>query len=230
MSYKQPTTFRETNDLLVPLQSLLYDAYKNSGYSDKDARGVVFLNCSTDISVIIMFMNTFVNLQEKSFPPPVFEKLFGQHTGEMQNAVNFANSFLRLGLVLMFVFRVENMMANILSKLDPSVSHRAYSKIVNRLFDKISISDKDRKKDILHVLAHMRNAIHSNGIHNNESIAIPIGNYTFTFEKGKIVTCLDWGAIPLAIQEIVKILQEIIQTQEVKAITALIENKYVEPD
>ena len=127
-----------------------------------------------------------------------------------------------------FLFSVENMFANILARIAPTKVTRGYAPIVKALLGAITLEDKGEKEKILNTIAHMRNSLHSGGVHNNDSFEVVIDDYPFKFDQGQPVSCAGWGQMAIALKAMVEVIIKLLDAPEIRKETAPISSKYVE--
>lgn len=126
----------------------------------------------------------------------------------------------KLSFVTMFNFQLEVFLKRILTKLDSAETSEGFSKILNKVLEKTKLDDKDKKFQILYTLALIRNSLHSGGVHTKDDIKkYTIQNQDFEFLEGKAVNCASWLHICIACDGILDIVNEIIESNEVKKIT-----------
>ncbi|MCA9828644.1 MAG: hypothetical protein KC444_09725 [Nitrosopumilus sp.] len=105
-----------------------------------------------------------------------------------------------------------------MSSMDENVP-RQYYDIVTKLLSVLQIQNSDEKRDILNLLAYVRNCLHSNGIHTKSSKEITLDGYTFKFEKDKPFNQARWAHIYFAVINTYSILEEILDSPYVQSIT-----------
>jgi len=228
-----PKTYRDLVEILVDIKKLLWKLYENSGYEEKDIRARIFLNIGgMIIANAIVISNILLNVEEEKIPKKAYRTLFGLTEPEkIKKMAENLSQYTRLSIVTLFQFQIENLFVNLLHALKPDERPpRGYGKIVERLMENISISDKEEKKKILNILQFIRNSLHSNGKHNNDPLTIEIDGFEFKFEKGESVSCASWNGIPIALKAISKLIDEIIKSDEIKSITTTIPDQFDEPE
>jgi len=230
MVYKKAKSFRDIVNLYIPIDQSLGTAFNKSGYSDKDIRGSIFLILKKQINMLVMIHNILLCVEEDVIKPKDYRTIFGiSNPNDMNDAGNKLSKFTRLSLVTILQFQLENLFVNILSNFEPEKKHRGYGNIVCKLFKHITISNKDDKIETLNVLQYIRNSLHSNGIHNNDTLTKTIDGYTFEFIKSQKVEGVGLDSISIVINVVIKIVEEIIKSPEIKNITTTISDQYVEP-
>jgi len=126
----------------------------------------------------------------------------------------------KLSFVTMFNFQLEIFLKKILTKLYSTETSEGFYKIINKVLEKTKLDDKYKKFQILYTLALIRNSLHSGGVHTKDDIEkYTIQNQDFEYFKGKVVNCASWLHICIACDGILDIVNEIIESNEVKKIT-----------
>ncbi|AIF84157.1 hypothetical protein NTE_02102 [Candidatus Nitrososphaera evergladensis SR1] len=128
----------------------------------------------------------------------------------------------------MIQFRIENLIVNILDCLDGKKVTRSYLKNAETLLSLITVQDKTECLNILKVLQHIRNSLHSNGVHNNATMSISINGCEFDFRNGQKVQSASWSHIIVALAATFEVLEKILSSSEVKAIPQPIRDHYIE--
>ena len=229
MAFKNPQTTEEMGKFYEGIKDKFIETSRNSRYPNDDHRTLFFKSCGSWINVILSVFNIFLAYERGETKDGDFEKLIGLRKGTVQSYSEKMGKFLRVSIVTMFQFQTENFLVNLLSKLKPAESlPRGYSKIVSGLLEKITIRDKKKVSDILHILQHLRNSLHANGIHNNDDFAVTLQEFEFKFVKGKEVNCAGFGPVGLAMIHTCHAMEEIIESPEIKAISEKIPMQYLE--
>lgn len=134
----------------------------------------------------------------------------------------------KLSLILIGQFQIENCIQNLSSALGLNSNSPGFYNKANTLINHLGIN-ADRL-EILNTGALIRNSLHSNGIHNgfrNTDFHVTIGGVDYDFLHDQKVSCASLPHISHSLEHSIIVLDEIINTQEVKQITNLIEDKYV---
>jgi hypothetical protein len=76
----------------------------------------------------------------------------------------------------------------------------------------------------------VRNSLHFNGIHRNESFTVEIQGVKFEFVKGKPVHSASLGHGLILIDSIVKILEEVIETEKVQNLKGFVPDPFASED
>jgi hypothetical protein len=239
MPYREPTTVTEITKRLEGLQDQLSIMIESLGPNHieeegnlKDVRIATLKNCKADISTNIVLLNIFVAKENKGITMEQWFRLTGiqpKDTG-LDKIEDKIRHYLQLSLIIMFQFRIENMVTNILEIFNKKQARRGYYEKTEALLDILSLKDKERKLKILNILAFTRNSLHSGGINNKFSLDVTIDGFRFNFPKGQPVRYAGWGHIDLAMEHILIIINEILHSEKVKAIPEPISLSYIEPE
>jgi len=194
---------------------------QNSSFGDTDNRKHAFgVLCSQMIHYEMMLHVLHARYSQIIQPPNVFQEVFGIGYDEQPQWDEF-QIISKVSYITLTQFVIENFFKTLLSELNTSQDPpTGFYKIVETLFDKITILDKQQKKDILNTMAMVRNSLHSNGIHvplhpSLNSKSVTIGSQTFTFNKGQSTSISESQMIVL-INEVINILDEIVKSVEIQ--------------
>jgi hypothetical protein len=124
------------------------------------------------------------------------------------------DTWIKVSLLVLVHFRVESFFYNLLVALDSTYSKSKFNEIMSDLFEKITISDKDKKKDCFKVMSILRNSLHNNSINKNGDFTTIVRGQKFEFINNKPTTGTILDHIFL-IDYILDILEEIIESPEI---------------
>lgn len=239
MPYREPTTAAEITrglerlqeQLAIMIQALGSNHVEEDG-NFKDVRIITLKECKHDISTTIVLLNVFNAKATGYMSEPVWLEVFGIRLKDtpLSQIESRIVHYLKLSLVTMYQFRMENMITNILANFNKEKATKGYHTKVEALLDKLQLKDKETKLRKLNVLAFIRNSLHSGGIVNKYGLDVTIDGCRFSFEKGKKVKQAGWGHIFLAIESSLVIVNEILQTKDVQDIPEPISSGFIEPD
>jgi hypothetical protein len=237
MPFVPVRSYREISTRFVPIQAQIKMIYENLGYpeSDKnieldDVRPATLTILLSETALNVMILNVLASRAEGTIPDDTFRSIIGIHDPTISTGyiANKMASYLRLAMVTMIQFRIENMITNILAVLDKTKVTRSYHINAKTLLDLLNLEDKERHLQKLSVLQNIRNCLHSNGIHNNKNMSIMIDDVPFVFEKGKMVNCSGWEHIIIAFEVTLIVIDKILNAPAVKAVTDTISTAYIE--
>jgi hypothetical protein len=239
MPYLPARSYREIGTRLVPIQAHIKMIYDKHGYPDgeepmqlMDVRPATLSILLSETALNVMILNILASLNEGTISDKTFRSIVGIHDPGVTSGyiAQKMSNYLRLTLVTMIQFRIENMLVNILAVLDRSKITRHYYSNVKALLDLLGLADKERHLEKLSILQNIRNCLHNNGVHNNREMRIAIDYMPFVFEKGKQVNCAGWEHITTAFEAILIVLDKILSAPQVKAIPEPISTAYIEQD
>lgn len=126
-----------------------------------------------------------------------------------------------LSYITMLNFITEYFFRTILSHLNNNSKNNGFYTIVEEVLDLITVKAKKRKLAILNVPARMRNSLHSRK-HTKETVTTTIDGFTYKFVQNKRVkNSANWVFAYVVTKKIVEILEEIMNSSEVKTIQKL---------
>ncbi|HVX03147.1 MAG TPA: hypothetical protein VHA09_08340 [Nitrososphaera sp.] len=237
MPYQPARTYRQIATRLVPVQAHIKMIYDNLGYPKEsdperffDVRPDTLSTLLSETAINVMVLNILASVSEGTIPPDLFRSIIGHQDRNVsvKYITDQLSHYHRLTWVTMIQFRIENMLVNILAVLDKTQVNRSYHNNVQALLDLLKLPEKERNLNKLMVLQHIRNSLHSNGVHNNKSMSITIDNIPFVFEKGKPVGCAGWDHIIIAFEAALIVLEKILSAPEMKTISEPISPEYIE--
>ena len=124
-------------------------------------------------------------VQKNQIPDQIYQPLFGMKKEWVPQQFPTLIIFSGIALITEFHFGLEVFLKNILNKLEQNTPTKFYE-IADQLLDKITISEKRKKYNILMTASHMRNVYHSNGIHTNKTQSpVIIKKLKFEFIQNK---------------------------------------------
>lgn len=219
---------RPLGKLFVVLQEKTQKIIHDSNYPADDVRHLAFLQCLGIIQPDIMVLNTIYTSLENQIPENMYPALFGIKKEWKEQQFGALERFVQYSSIIMFNFVLENFLKNLLAKLEKSDPPRQISKTTQKLLYSISIVNPQNKINVLLTLGHIRNSFHSNGIHENESTQqISLSGELFEFIKGQPILHTNWIRMHHLLDEIITIMDEIISTKEIKAISEKIEGRFI---
>lgn len=122
--------------------------------------------------------------------------------------------YLRNTLITKVHFKIENLFSNILNAISANAP-RGFWRIGDQTLALAAIPTRGREKDILTVLANLRNSFHANGMHHNDNLSIQIDGIDFDFIKDRPVTCAGWMHIMTAIRSNICVVDAILLSSAV---------------
>jgi hypothetical protein len=218
MNNEIPTTPEAIEKNLLELENRINKIKKE--YSENDGRFILLSNLR--LAVIFMFtrIHTWITLRDHQDLRNTYSQIIGLIDGDLNSFLHQERFFIRLSSIVMFQFQIETLFKNIITELDDQKLPYEYNKIVKRLLEKLKLDTKERR-DILNILAYIRNCFHSNGIHTKSTITISIDNELFEFIQNKPFTRGDYGDICFILDKIITVLNEILTSDKVKKLDSI---------
>lgn len=200
-------------------------------YDSQDARHVALEGLQCDIGACgnwIGVLTALKHLSKDRFGDnwdKEYRKLIG--TGlSTEKAEDLMLDYLRNTLTTKLHFKIESLFANILRDLGALPKRRGFWHLSNALLERLGLPTTGREKEILTVLANLRNSFHSNGMHNNDDLISEIDGITFEFRRCRRVECASWKHIITVMRANVSLLESIILSNEVSSIRHPIQDDF----
>lgn len=176
--------FRE---IIEKLETIKKAVVNESGINDKgqDARMVALDSLQVSISAVGMWIQSFNSLancftQDGSFNEKAFLNSVSSGV-DIEQTEKMMFDQLRLGLITLAHFKIDNLFQNILKHLNDLPKKSGYWNLTTKILDKCSLQEKDTAKKYLTALANLRNSLHGNGIHKTTTLNINIDGIAFDF-------------------------------------------------
>lgn len=138
----------------------------------------------------------------------------------VRTAGDMLNKSAKLSLAVLAQFQIENVLRNLARELGLPEAGTGFYRTAYGVLTALSLP-QDRM-DVLNTPARIRNSLHSNGIHHRqhptEAPRVTIRGVTYEFEDGKPVSCASWEHIAHALEASVGVLDEVLSSQQVRAI------------
>ena len=219
MSFKPSDTDEERCGRYIELRKRFQEIKNKYGYPEDDGRVKILNNLTWAIVSIVSRLNIILALNNKQFSHEQVGNLIGLSKGDLKTPIEADLLFVRLSFVALFQFQVETLLKIILREIEGKEPPKTYHKIVEQTLKVLQINDWERKLDILNILAYMRNCFHSNGVHTRRSKTFEIQNHRFEFVYGQSYLGGSLDEIHLAANEALTVLEEILDTDQVKNLT-----------
>jgi len=205
--------------------------FKSNGYPTTDTRSAVFNNIK--FTAYATFGNTYLihswTIKENSeIIPPLLgmkKKVTLEDITLMADSLEHSS---KLALILIGQFQIENCIENVNNALGLSTGSSGFFKKAKTILDHVGMGND--KIQVLNTGALIRNSLHSNGIHRgfrNSDFHSIIEGVNYDFIHDIKVTCASLPHIAHLLESSVNILNDIINSPQVKSHSNLIEDKYV---
>lgn len=221
-------TLQETGDRLYHLRERLFQIRAKYDYSTKDGRLDILNNMSWLIASVLIRMSTLISLDKEIITQEQIRETYRLYSGDLQTPLQADMNFTRLSFIILFQFQIETLLRIILQHITGKDSPWNYSDVVERILTTLKINDKEKKIDILNILAYARNAFHSNGVHIIKDEEFHVDNLTFKFVKGQTIeNSFSWAEIHYVANAVITIVEEILDSKEVRSIPSPMPNRYI---
>lgn len=218
MPFNDTPTLSEDKKQFLELRGKFHELLTKYGYPDNDGRNIILSSCCNLFMSSVMNMSLLESLDKKIISEEQARKLLSNDLGDFHASMMVENDIRRISFVTNFQFQIETLFKIILSSIGENVP-RQYYDIVTKLLSVLQIHNSEEKIKTLNILAYVRNCLHSNGIHTNQSKEFTLDGYTFRFEKNKPFNQARWAHIYFVVINIHPILEEILDSQLVQSIT-----------
>lgn len=191
------------------------------GYSDPDARTVALVNIRSSARAGQLILNL---LDSWTIGDELVRQFIPQVLGVKPvsvESVSFAGDLLRktnkLALLLLAHFQIENLLRNVHRDIGATPPPpRRFVRLATAVLDELGLPAS--KLEPLLAAAHLRNSLHSNGIHHNDAATITLGAVTYDFQPEQAVRCADWEHIAHALEHCIGVLADILMSPRVLAV------------
>ncbi len=218
--------------VIEALEVIKRDTVTESGidYRSQDARMVALDSLQVTISSVGMWitgLNSLANIHTKngSIDDASFLKSVGSGL-TIQQTEMVMYDHLRLGFMTIVHFKIDNLFHNILNHINALPSRSGYWNLTDAILEQCSISKAGTEKQQLTAFANLRNSLHGNGIHRTSSLKVTVDGFSFDFTRGKRVECASWEHIIVLLVANVRILNTILLSPKVTAITSEITDDF----
>lgn len=221
--FSQPRSFAESAALCGTLADEYNKLAATLGYSDQDARCVALRNSSHLAGAAAMVLSV-LDVGTRS-PEDAVRALLGVATGSVQVAADDLEKFMRVGLVTLVQFQIENLMANVVraSGLNPC---RQYAALVDQVLAELYERSADRARITLLVPGWIRNTLHNNGVHDGRDARVQVHGNVFNFDRGRRFTNAGWGEVVHVLRAELRTVEKLLFSRAVREISAPIADRY----
>jgi hypothetical protein len=195
------------------------------GYTSKDARHVALDGMQANIVASGMLIQCLLSLENLCHAD---EQIFCQKVGTglpARQAMQTMMTYMRLGFATLTHFKIDSLFQNLLRELGVT-GKKGFWHTSDAILEELGLLKRGQDKDVLTVLANIRNSLHSNGMHDTDSLTATIGSRTFTFAKGQEVRCASWEDVLTALDANIDVLEKILLSQRISSITSEIEDRF----
>jgi hypothetical protein len=154
-------------------------ANANFEVTAQDSRLVALSGMQETVLSCGFWLSTYHSIAENHQNESIVLKYAGSNLSLEHTAKIMLNQ-IRLGLVIFFHFKLENLLGSLLSKIS-SKKLNSLGETFNELSKETGLSDIPKKTEIIKAFSSIRNSLHNNGIHNKESFSVKIGKFNYKF-------------------------------------------------
>ena len=150
-----------------------------------DARHVCLSGIQTSLEPVMLAFGA-IECTNQCIPDIDLTRVSGIKKRTNKEQLDNFDTWAKLTILVFTHFRLESMFLNLLSSIDPTQADtRGFELITTKLFDRITVTEKDEKKDCLKVMTVMRNSLHNNSVNKNASIDKTIKGKRFELIKNQ---------------------------------------------
>jgi hypothetical protein len=200
--------------------------YSNIDIEAQDARLVALTGMQKSVLHYAFWLQLYNKVVEKHGDELVILEYVGSNLN-LDLTRDIMLPQLRLGLPIIFHFKLENFLKSLLKKISIK-EPRGITTTYTELCKVIGIEDISTKEKVIQAFSSIRNSLHNNGIHTHPGFSIKLGDVNFEFEEDKVVQCASFDHIIILIQRIIELLDEIIESEEIKKINGIVPDEFSE--
>lgn len=223
VQFSQPRSFADCAALCVTLASELNELADSLNHPDQDARSVALHNSSHLTGAAAMALNV-LDVGTRT-PEEDVRALLGVATGSVQVAADDLEKFMRVGLVTLTQFQIENLMANMVRALGSS-PRRQYAALVDQVLTDLYGHDTERARTSLLVPAWIRNTLHNNGIHNGPDARVQVHGHRFRFRSRRRFSQAGWGEVIHALRAELRTVERLLLSRSARQIIVPVVDRY----
>jgi len=216
MSFSPSVSTEDTCGRFIELRKKIIRIKNKHGLPEDDGRVQAFNNLAWSTVSIISRLNIILALNNRTIPESTVRQLIGLETGDIKIPMEADLTFTRLSYTAIFNFQIENLLKNILAILEKKNPPQSFYRILEKILKILSIVNSEEKFDILYSMALMRNCLHSNGIHTQETKHIKIKGHEMNFVEGQSYEGGNLDEIHFVANEMLDVLEEILDHEKVK--------------
>lgn len=204
-------------------------------YESQDARHVALDGLQCDIGACGNWICALMSLKDLSQEKhrdnweEGYRKLIGTGLPSGQ-AEDLMLDYLRNTLTSKAHFKIENLFSNILKALHATPNRPGYWHISIAMLQEAGISTSGTEKNILAVLANLRNSFHANGMHSKDDLNVDIDGLKFEFRKGSRVECASWQHIVVILRANISVLKSVLLSRNVSSLQDEIRDAFATGD
>jgi hypothetical protein len=223
----------ELDELRTRIWRLQENTAKNANLevTARDPRLVALSAMQESLLSCAFWLNTYQISADKEGEPTMLRNAQSNLSLPQQPLERIAKMMLdeiRLGLVVFFHFKLDDLMGCLLIKVAPKTKEEPLGLLskFTKLSASIGLAEGQRKAEVIKAFSSIRNSLHNNGIHNKGSFSVKVGQFDYKFEKGKVVECASLPHCITLIQSTIDTVQEILGSEKVRNIKGIIPDAF----
>jgi len=126
---------------------------------------------------------------------------------------------LRLGLIVLVHFSIENLFKNILKHINKLPAKQNYSNLTEAIMRVCDLKESGTERECLKAFSYIRNSLHNNGIHQATDLSLKLDGHDFIFKKGERVECASFDHIIVLLNSNVEVLRKILLSPKLILVT-----------
>ncbi len=193
---------------------------------DQDSRLVALSGMQESVLSCGFWLSTYHSIAENHQDESMVLK-YARSNLSLEKTVDIMLNQIRLGLVIFFHFKLENLLGSLLNKIS-NKKLRGLGRIFTELSQEIGISEISEKAEIIKAFSSIRNSLHNNGIHTHPSFSIEVKGINYEFIEDGVAQCASLNHSINLIQVITDIIEEVLESEKVKIIKEIIPDSYAE--
>ena len=220
-----------TNDLLElsdKIFGLMERTAANANFevTAQDSRLVALSGMQETVLSCGFWLSTYHSIAENNQDESMVLK-YARSNLSLERTANIMLNQIRLGLVIFFHFKLENLLGSLLNKIS-SKKLNSLGMTFEDLSKETGLSDISKKAGIIKAFSSIRNSLHNNGIHNKPSFSVKVGKFDYEFSEGGVVQCASLDHCITLIQVITDIIEDILVSDKIKEIKEIVPDTYAE--
>jgi len=193
---------------------------------DQDSRLVALSGMQESVLSCGFWLSTYHSIAENHKDESMILN-YARSNLSLEKTANIMLNQIRIGLVVFFHFKLENLLGSLLNKIT-SKKLQGLESTFTELSKEIGLSDISDKAEVIKAFSSIRNSLHNNGIHTHQSFSIEVRGLRYEFIKDVVVQCASLSHSINLIQVITDIIEEVLESDKVQKIKEIIPDSYAE--
>lgn len=200
----------EQAQILRDYRTAVLDVRDKHVFKDHDARGVMLNNLVGPACVYITTLNLAAWGGDKA---PLLGRILDiQDLNYVQTGLDDLFRAAKLYFLVDSQFQIENCLRRLLRILEPANKSHSFYKIGGHVLKACGLADGGSRFQRLYCPAVIRNSLHNNGVHNQDSINYEIDGVKYEFIDGKRVMCAKLEYVVHALRQSLSVVEEIVSS------------------